>query len=93
MTDLRKQPEVVDVPFVSVNRMIEDKGFRGAAGGVAPVQGSFAELPHDMQEGLLVSNLIPEGYVAAAASAESAEGGAVSKDDASDASADETVNA
>ena len=52
--------------------------------------GSFAELPHDMQEGLLVSNLIPEGYVAAAASAESGE---AIKDDASDASADETVNA
>ena len=40
-----------------------------------------------MQEGLLVSELIPEGYVAAAASAESGE---VSKDEAS---ADETVNA
>lgn len=90
MTDLRKQPEVVDVPFISVNRMIADKGFRGAAGGVAPVQGSFAELPHDMQEGLLVSKLIPEGYVAAVASAESGE---ASKDDASAEGADETVNA
>lgn len=57
----REQPKNEDVRFVTIP---EQKGeaakWRGYEGGVAAVN----ELPVDSMEGLQVSAVIPEGYVA-----------------------------
>lgn len=55
----REQPKNEDVRFVTI---AEQKGakYRGYEGGVAAVN----ELPVDSMEGLQVSTVIPEGYIA-----------------------------
>lgn len=55
----REQPKNEDVRFVTIAEQKSAK-YRGYEGGVAAVN----ELPVDSMEGLQVSTVIPEGYVA-----------------------------